>query len=245
MAWRRATSTPIAAIRWAEPDDCHRVARLWHRVWHLTYGRHITRDALALCTLESFERRVGSSLFERDPTAPGHARPRHTCLVAEHEDPRRAGDADAALAGFAILRGGAELAHLYVENESHGNGWLAAQLLDAAETELYEHRGCECAHLSVSVRNLRAQRFYEKHGWIGTPKRAWMRTAPWVAWRPDALRIEDEELRARVLDGGLTAEEHAATSMRGQCMKKFLEFPPEEDVPRSRSSLPAHMRPAH
>lgn len=185
-----------------------------------------------MCSLDSFHRRVGASLYERDPSAPA-SKPRHTCLVAEQD-----GEAH-ALSGFCILRGGAEIAHLYVEPESHGNGWLAAQLLDNAEIELHEHRGCECAHLSVSVRNLRAIRFYEKHGWVGSARQPWMSTAPWVAWRPDEMRIEDEELRARVLDSGLTAEEHAATSMRGAAMKKFLAYPPAEDVPRRLTSYPS------
>ena len=95
-------------IRWARAKDARSIAALWHRVWHATYSRHFTADALKLCTLNLFERAIGASLFEVDASLPIDERViRPTALVAE--------GTDSALHGFAVLRGGAELEHLYVD----------------------------------------------------------------------------------------------------------------------------------
>lgn len=214
-------------LRWATAADASVLASLWHRTWHHTYARHLTPEAQSLCGPDSFRRRVAVSLFEVDPTA-APPTPRPTTLVAE---PCNGGG---RIAGFAMLRGGAELAHLYVAPEAHGTG-LASHLLQNLESVLYEQRGCEVAHLSVAVRNLRAVRFYEKHGWVGTPKGPWMSTAPWQPSRPEELPLDldDASLRAHVLGQcGLTAEERSATTMRGTLMKKYLGYDVGVVLPR-------------
>lgn len=222
-----------AAIRWAGAADALPLARLWHRTWHATYARHLQPDARKLCSLESFERRVGASLFEQDtmtPAAGGSDAPRPTSLLVDGAG----GDCIA----FAMIRGGIELAHLYVAPEEHGSG-VAASLLMHAERVLHEERSCELAYLSVAVRNLRAIRFYEKHGWVSSSRQAWMRTQPWQSVRPDELRLSDDAA-AGALDeyGGLTEEEHHATTMRGQSMKKFLGYDVGALRPRAMTSYP-------
>ena len=219
-------------IRWARAKDARSIAALWHRVWHATYSRHFTADALKLCTLNLFERRVGASLFEVDASLPIDERViRPTALVAEGND--------SALHGFAVLRGGAELEHLYVDPALHGTA-LGSSLLAASERILHTERGCDVAHLVVSVRNRRAVRFYERHGWVGSPpQQPWMSTAPWEAVRPPhgSESAEDDGGGVDLIrGGGLTEEELIATKMRCTQMKKWLgyEQPP---VPRMRSSL--------
>jgi hypothetical protein len=170
-------------------------------------------------------RRVGCSLFETDPTR----RPRvtrTTALVAEEND--------AALVGFVILRGGVEIEHIYTAPESHGTG-IGKQLLLAAEDVMYNERGSELAHLTCSVRNLRAQRFYEKYGWVATGRQAWMTTSPWQRFRPPELPLP-ERLRAQGMRlderGGLTEDEVEATRMRCTMFKKILGYQQETVVPR-------------
>ena len=204
----------VGTVRWAAIADAAPIAKLWHDVWHATYRRHVQKDALQLCGLPSFVRRVGVSLFERQDLS---ARLRPTALVAEQS-------AQAGVCGFAIIRGGAEIEHIYVAPEAHGTG-VASKLLVEAERVMLEERGCEVAHLVVSVSNLQARRFYEKHGWIGSSRQPWMSTAPWQAVRPPELQLPDD-MRASGLDdrGGLTEAELAATTMRCTQYKKFLGF---------------------
>ena len=104
-----------------------------------------------------------------------------------------------------------------------GLGWckhsLVASLL-AYSPPACTAGGCELAHLRVATRNLRAIRFYERNGYVGTAQQPWMSTEPWQSFWPPELAL-DEALRTT---NGLTAAELAATSMRGRAFKKFLGF---------------------
>lgn len=217
----------MAAIRWACVADAKSIAALWHRTWHATYARHVGPAAAAVCGLPCFERRVGASLFEADSSLPEARRVvRPTALVAEQ--------GVEGIRGFAVVRGGAEVEHIYVAPEAHGSG-LATELLAAAERVMLDERGCELAHLSVAVRNLRAYRFYERQGWVPSARHPRMSTAPWQVVRPPELALP-EAVSMTVCDarGGLTKEELEATRMRGTLMKKFLGFD-VGPVPRRRS----------
>jgi GNAT superfamily N-acetyltransferase len=215
-------------FRWATLADVASIASLWHRTWHQTYAQHLRHRSgvLKRCDCKWFERRVGASLYEHDGSEPEASRTvRPTALVAEH--------CGGGAVGFAVIGGGAEIQHIYVSHEQHGSG-LAADLLAHAEQRMLE-RGSELAHLVVAVSNLRARRFYEKHGWIATDRQPWMCTAPWEAMRPAELRLP-EPLASEARDdrGGLTEEEIEMTTMRCGQFKKFLGYD-QPLVPRLRS----------
>ena len=228
-------------MRWASARDAGTLAALWHRVWHSTYRRHVQPELLKHCTLPFFERRALASLFEHDCSLPVRSRvARSTALLAEHEH------GGTRLCGFAIIRGGTQIAHIYVEPEAHGTG-VGRELLAAAEHEMYHERGCEVAHLVVSVRNLRALRFYEKYGWIGSDRQAWMKTEPWEAVpvpcgcsASDAMPTQDggtgvaARETSRLDSESFTSDELEATNMRCTAMKKFLGYD-VGIVPRIRS----------
>ena len=198
-------------FRWAAVADARAVASLWHRVWHWTYARHLQPESLKYCGVRTFERRISVSLFEHDPAAAESVRP--TALIAE--------DADGDAVGFAVLRGGFEIEHLYVVPELHGTG-LGAQLLGSAEDVLLNERNCKLAILTVAVRNLQASRFYEKYGWVGTARIE--RDMPWEPWRPPDLPVVDVAAGQALSQWGLTDEELDATRMRGKMLKKWLGY---------------------
>lgn len=207
-------------VRWATAADAPAIAKLWHRVWHWTYARHKQADQLKLCGPHTFTRRISACIFERDTTV---VRP--TALIAE--------DYNGVALGFAVLRGGAEIEHLYVAPEHHGTG-LGAALLGSAESILMDERQCEMAFLTVAVRNLQASRFYEKHGWVGTARLKSMSTAPWEPYQPPELAVADAPTGETHSQWGLTEDELDATRMRGMMLKKFLGYD-QIEVPKTRS----------
>ena len=232
---------PITRLRWAGVADARAIADLWHRVWHLTYGRHLHPDVdRAKLDVDCFQRRVGFSLFEHNSTADEFS-PRPTALLAMEGPGGEDGSSSSSstckgdnLQGFVIVRGGVEIEHFYLHPDVQGTG-LAQRLLANAEHTMLEERGCTVAHLSVASRNLRALRFYEKHGWVPTPPRPWMTTDPWVPVRPLELPVQSALKDAAVEQrGGLTEEELEAMTMRGTRLKKILGYD-EPLVPKVRS----------
>lgn len=208
-------------VRWATPADARSLARVWHASWHAAHGHLVPQQTLGLCTVQSFERRVGVALFEHDPSQPAPV-PRPTALLAER-------GSDSSTTGFTVIRGGAEIEHLYVDVDAQGRG-VGGRLLAAAEEVMHEERGCRVSHLVVAYRNQRAIQFYKRNAWVGTdPRLPWMSTAPWEAVWPPELPVP-EALRAHVDARGsitaLTDAELAATTI-ASCvsMKKWLGFP--------------------
>ena len=187
------------------------MARIWHNAWHAAHGHLVPQHTLALCTTQAFERRAALSLFEHDPVL---QRPRPTALLANN-----GGSAH----GFAIIRGGAEIEHIYVCPDSQGNG-IGSGLLAAAEQIMLEERQSKLGHLVVAFRNQRAVRFYKRHAWITTDRQPWMSTAPWEPVRPPELPLPVGFRRDIDTRGGLTQEEFDATQMRCVSMKKFLGY---------------------
>lgn len=205
-------------VRWATTADARQIASIWHSAWHAAHGHLVPRQTLSLCTLQSFERRVGVSLLEHDPAL--HQR-RPTALIAD--DGSTAAVDGTSVRGFAVIRGGAEVEHLYVQPDAQGHG-IGSTLLAAAEKIMLEERHCTHAHLVVAFRNQRAINFYKRHAWIPTERLPWMSTAPWEPARPLELPVPAPFLREIDVRGGLTREEFAATRMRCTSMKKFLGY---------------------
>ena len=57
-----------------------------------------------------------------------------------------------------------EVSKMYVLPVHHGAGLAAALMREAVATA--ERLGCRCVWLGVNEHNLRAQRFYAKHGFV-------------------------------------------------------------------------------
>jgi ribosomal protein S18 acetylase RimI-like enzyme len=104
-------------------------------------------------------------------------------------DPRRliiTGTCDDRITGYAMLidgisddpdihravhiRPAIELSKMYVLPAHHGSG-VAAALMDAALSAAAD-RGAGCIWLGVNDKNLRAQRFYKKHGFTVSGNRS-------------------------------------------------------------------------
>lgn len=123
----------------ALPADLDPLARLWHEGWREAHLAHVPAELTARRTLQSFRARLESF----------------------GDDLRTAGPEGAPL-GFCAIRAD-ELDQLFVAPEARGTG-LAATLLADGEARLAA-RGVRRPHLLCVIRNTRAARFYERHGW--------------------------------------------------------------------------------
>ncbi|WP_233199669.1 GNAT family N-acetyltransferase [Cryobacterium sp. N22] len=148
-------------IRPARPDEAAALAELAAATFALACPPHTSADAVAA--------------FIRDVLAPANfeaflADPDRLLLVAETTAGTLTGytmlvfgephDADAAAA--IRIRPTAELSKCYVLAEAHGSGTAAA--LMAATLEAARERGAAGSWLGVNQENVRALRFYGKHG---------------------------------------------------------------------------------
>ncbi|WP_370626847.1 N-acetyltransferase family protein [Cryobacterium sp. PAMC25264] len=158
------TATPAAAgvrIRSARPDEAAALAELAAATFALACPPHTSADAIAA--------------FLGDVLAPANfeaflADPDRLLLVAETGAGTLVGytmlvfgephDADAA--GAIRIRPTAELSKCYVRAEAHGSGTAAA--LMAATLDAARQRGAAGSWLGVNQENVRALRFYGKHG---------------------------------------------------------------------------------
>lgn len=157
---------PAAAevrVRPARPDEAAALADLAAATFALACPPHTSADAIAA--------------FLRDVLAPANfeeflADPDRLILVAEDAAGALTGytmlvfgepyDADAA--GAIRIRPTAELSKCYVRAEAHGSGTAAALMtatLDAARAS-----GAAGSWLGVNQENVRALRFYGKHGFL-------------------------------------------------------------------------------
>jgi len=118
------------------------LARIWFDGWQDAHARLLPAELARLRTLQSFQERLSASL--------DHVR------VAETAD---------APVGFCMTKG-AELHQLYVSTAARGSGLAATLILDA-EARLREG-GVHRSWLACAIGNVRAARFYEKHGWTRT-----------------------------------------------------------------------------
>jgi ribosomal protein S18 acetylase RimI-like enzyme len=149
-------------IRAARPDEAAALAELAAATFALACPPHTTADAIAA--------------FLRDVLAPANfevflADRARLLLVAEDAAGTLTGytmlvfgdpaDADAARA--INIRPTAELSKCYVRAEAHGTGTAAA--LMTATIDAARERGAAGSWLGVNQENVRALRFYGKHGY--------------------------------------------------------------------------------
>lgn len=163
---RTAAATPPRAVRNAGPEDAAALARVAAATFPLACPPHVSAEAIADFIAEHLsEARFGEYLTD----------PARQLLLAEvgGED-----GVDAAAAGYAMVVHGApsdpdvvaaigasattELSKLYVMPGHHGSG-LASELMDAAVALAVAH-GSPSIWLGVNQENVRANRFYAKHG---------------------------------------------------------------------------------
>ncbi|MBX0300690.1 GNAT family N-acetyltransferase [Cryobacterium sp. 1639] len=158
-----AQPTAEVHVRPARPDEAAALAEVAAATFALACPPHTSADAIAA--------------FLRDVLAPANfeaflADPDRLLLVAEDAVGALAGytmlvfgephDADAA--GAIRIRPTAELSKCYVRAEAHGSGTAAA--LMTATLDAARGRGAAGSWLGVNQENVRALRFYGKHGFM-------------------------------------------------------------------------------
>jgi len=161
-----ARATAGLRVRPARKDEAEALAEVAAATFALACPPHTSADAIAA--------------FLRDVLAPANfetflADPDRLILVAENPGAAGSGslllgytmlvfgephDADAAAA--IRIRPTAELSKCYVRAEAHGSGTAAA--LMAATLDAARERGAAGSWLGVNQENVRALRFYGKHG---------------------------------------------------------------------------------
>lgn len=142
------------SIRPAIDRDCRSILGIWHRGWHDAHHDLVPAEILAYRQPQHFQLWL-DECFDRTWIAEGSV----------------------SLVGFYALDG-TELSKLYVDKSARGSG-VAQALLEHAEQTLTA-TGAKVAKLFCTAGNLRAQRFYERHGWTLT------KTIEDALWCPDA-----------------------------------------------------------
>ncbi|MFD9898652.1 GNAT family N-acetyltransferase [Mesorhizobium sp. NPDC059025] len=126
-------------IRPAETADYPRIVRLWHQGWHDAHAALVPAGVLAFRTIDHF------AIWLQEA--------RDAFYVA----------VDAELLGFVSTKG-SEIVKLYVDRDARGGG-VAHRLLFFAELNLAES-GVQEAELFCTAGNSRAEKFYQREGWI-------------------------------------------------------------------------------
>jgi len=127
------------AFRQASHGDAKAVAKIWHDGWRDGHLGHVPDDLVTVRTKESFQSRAADRVGDT--------------VVAV---------VDGEVAGFVMVVGD-EIEQVYVAEQHRGSG-VAALLLAEAE-RIVAVNGNERAWLAVVDGNVRARRFYERHGW--------------------------------------------------------------------------------
>jgi len=127
------------ALRQASHGDAKAVAKIWHDGWRDGHLGHVPDDLVTVRTKESFQSRAADRVGDT--------------VVAV---------VDGEVAGFVMVVGD-EIEQVYVAEQHRGSG-VAALLLAEAERTVAVN-GNERAWLAVVDGNVRARRFYERHGW--------------------------------------------------------------------------------
>lgn len=129
------TSKILRAATAADADD---IARVWHRGWHDGHVGHVPDAILAHRSLDAFRDRVPARIA--------------IATVAM---------IDARLAGFIMVHDD-EVEQIYVAADARGSG-IAVALLEHGERAIAAR--FDVAWLAVVEGNVRACRFYARHGW--------------------------------------------------------------------------------
>lgn len=126
-------------IRAAVDTEIDALATIWYDAWQDAHADILPPALKKLRTRESFRERLASALSSV----------RVTGLVNEP-------------VGLCIVKD-EELYQLFVAAVARGTGVAAALLADAEQQ--MRKRNVETAWLACAIGNMRAARFYEKHGW--------------------------------------------------------------------------------
>ncbi len=127
-------------LRPATSDDVPILARIWFEGWHDAHHDILPESLRQHRTEARFAERLSHALNDL------------RVLVRDGE-----------VLGFTYLRHN-EVYQLYLGREARGSG-AAAALMDDAEAQL-SARGFDHLILDCAIGNGRAERFYEKRGWI-------------------------------------------------------------------------------
>ena len=149
-------------LRPAQPEDALAVAGVHVRSWQAAY-RNILPDEY-LNQLRPEDRAAKYDFATRDPLKP-------QTIVAVEEEMNPAIHRSAIIMGFATVMpvtdsempGYGELCALYIDPQQWGQG-IGVALLSAARAQMLE-QGLRHAILWVLTGNVRAERFYQHHGW--------------------------------------------------------------------------------
>lgn len=147
----------MANIRTLIPNDRDELIKIWHGGWHDAHANVVPKDVLRYRTVECFWAWFRSSTDQF-----------HVAV-------------DNKVLGFVSTQG-SEVVKLYVDPTARGTG-MASELLTYGERELH-NRGVTDAELFCTVGNARAQRFYDREGWILS------KTFPDRLWLPDGVSGE-------------------------------------------------------
>mgnify|MGYP001793675806 CR=1 FL=1 len=147
----------MVSIRSLTFDDRDELINLWHNGWHDAHANIVPEGVLRYRTLECFE-----EWFR------GSADQFHVAV-------------DNGVLGFVSMQG-SEIVKLYVDPTARGAG-IASKLLFHGERELY-NEGVTDGVLLCTAGNARAQRFYNREGWILSE------TFPDRLWLPDGVSEE-------------------------------------------------------
>lgn len=126
-------------IRPAMPGDAPEIAVIWHDGWRDGHLGHVPEELAAARSERSFRSRAARRIDGTVVAAVG-----------------------AAVAGFIMVVGD-EVEQVYVSRAHRGTG-VASVLLAEAE-RLISAEGHHRAWLAVVPGNVRARRFYARHGW--------------------------------------------------------------------------------
>ena len=126
-------------IRAARTEDAEAVAEIWEHGWRDGHLGNVPDELVAVRTDESFDVRA-----------------------AERTGDTTVATVDGEVAGFVMVVGD-EVEQVYVSSRHRGTG-VANVLLTEAERQVAA-AGHARAWLAVVAGNVRARRFYERHGW--------------------------------------------------------------------------------
>ena len=127
-------------VRAPAEQDRAQLARLWHDGWHDAHDGLVPDELMALRTHDTFTAWLSDKIANMRVMGP-LSRP----------------------LGFYVLEG-EELEQFFVTVKARGEGMAQVLLSDAERTLLQQ--GITHPFLSCVVGNVRAARFYEKHGWV-------------------------------------------------------------------------------
>jgi GNAT superfamily N-acetyltransferase len=161
------------ALRAATAADTEKITTIWYAGWRDGHLGNVPDELTTVRTPASFRARTEQRLAELSPTElgppPTELGPRTDPPAAGFEgrvERRLAGTVvavvDGEVVGFVMVSGD-EVDQVYVAASSRGTG-VAALLLAEAES-MVAAAGHSRAWLAVVAGNIRARRFYQRHGW--------------------------------------------------------------------------------